>query len=107
MYDRDELAHIVAFVGHHLRRFEQAYADRGLRVTGPWGDADNGEPFPDLVYYLEHEDIEGERVLRYPLERNGRLLGAGDAVDFVHELQELTHSEIARLPRSDQAEDSS
>jgi len=101
MSERAELPEIVAFVRQHLEDFAESYAERGLRVTGLETDEDNGKPFPDLLIYLEHDDVDGERVASHSLDHNGVLEGPGDAaVTVAFWALESTTSEIRRLPRS-------
>ena len=76
-----------------------SYARIGLRVTAIETDTDNGRPCPDLLIYLQHDDVEGERVGRYNLEHNGHLEGPGDAAGNVAiGILETTAQQIARLP---------
>jgi hypothetical protein len=85
-------------------KLASSYARTGVRVTAIEADADNGKPFPDLVIYVEHEDVEGERVGRFNLEHNGHLMGPGDAaVGLGFGLLESTAQGISTLPRSGRA----
>lgn len=101
MSDRPELPEVLEHVREELRVAAASYARIGLRVTAIEADSDNGKPFPDLVIYVAHEDVEGERVGRFNLEHNGRLMGPGDAgVSLRFGLLETTAQGIATLPRS-------
>ena len=101
MSRRAELPEIVAFVREHLDGMAPSYARIGLRVTGLEVDTDNGEPFPDLLIYVEREGVEGERVANHSLDHNGMLEDPGDAATTVaFWALESTAAEIARLPRS-------
>jgi hypothetical protein len=98
---RPELPEVLAFVREYVEGMAGSYAARGLHVTGVEADTGNGEPFPDLLVYVEHEEVEGERVAAYSLEHNGVLQGPGDAATSIaFWALESTRSEIARLPRS-------
>ncbi len=105
MSGRPELPYGLHEVLEHVRQevstLAGSYARIGLRVTAIDTDTDNGRPFPDLLIYLQHDDVEGERVGRYYLEHNGHLEGPGDAAGNVAiGILETTAQEIARLPRS-------
>jgi len=98
---RAELPEVLEFVREHLDSMADSYARIGLRVTGVETDSENGEPFPDLLIYIEREGVDGERVAAYSLEHNGVLEDPGDAATSVaFWVLESTASEIARLPRS-------
>jgi hypothetical protein len=101
MSDRSELPEVLEHVRDELRAAARSHARIGLRVTGIEADSDNGKPFPDLVIYVEHEDVDGERVGRFNLEHNGHLMEPGDAgVSLRFGILETTAQQIARLPRS-------
>jgi hypothetical protein len=101
---RTELAEVAAFVREHLEAMADSYARIGLRVTALEADADNGKQFPDLLIYVEHEDVDGERVAWHSLDHNGVLEGPGDAATTIaFWALESTASEIRRLPRSNGA----
>jgi hypothetical protein len=88
-------------VREELRQGTSAYAERGLRVTRVEADSDNGQPFPDLVIYLEHEGVEGDRVLRYNLEHGGELEASADAATTLCiALLEYRPRDVAQLPRA-------
>jgi hypothetical protein len=79
MSRRAELPQVVQFVRKQVLAMAPAYDEIGLRVTAIEADADNGEPFPDLLIFVERKGVDGERVARYSLEHNGDLQGPGDA----------------------------
>jgi hypothetical protein len=98
---RAELPEVVEFVREQLDAMASSYARIGLRVTGLEADTDNGEPFPDLLIYVERDGVEGERVARHSLDHNGVLEDPGDAATTVaFWALESTTAEIGRLPRS-------
>jgi hypothetical protein len=101
MYDRAELDRIREFVGHELRDFERSFADRGLRVIRLEIDEDNGQPFPDLLVYLDCEDVEGIRILTKYLGVPGIM---GDPAEVSRGLyiwsQEVTPAGLERLHRA-------
>jgi hypothetical protein len=101
---RAELPEVLAFVREHLDGMAGSYARIGLRITGVEADTDNGKRFPDLLIYLEHEEVEAERVASHSLDHNGVLEDPGDAATTVaFWALESTASEIRRLPRSNRA----
>jgi len=101
MSGRAELGDVLEHVREELRAEAASYAHIGLRVTGVGVDSQSGKPFPDLVIYVEHEDVDGERVGRFNLQHNGKLMGPGDAgMSLRFGLLETTARGIARLPRS-------
>lgn len=68
-------------------------------MTAVEADVENGKPFPDLVVYVAHENVGGERVGRFNLEHNGHLMDPGDAAGSLGiGLLEITAQEVARLP---------
>ena len=75
-------------------------------MEGPQGRSGLDEiaesaPFPDLLVYVDHDRFEGERVLRYSLDKNGRLEGADDAaVTLMFALYELSTAAFGRMPLS-------
>jgi hypothetical protein len=104
MSGRPGLPEVLASVREHVDGFASSYRDIGLRVTGVEADTDNGEPFPDLLIYVERKGVDGERVARYSLEHNGHLQGPGDAaVSIAFWALETTTAEVERLPRSRRA----
>jgi len=101
MSRRAELPEVIAFVREHLDGMASSYARIGLRVTGLGVDMANGEPFPALLIYVKHKDVDGERVARHSLNHGGVLEDPGDAATTVaFWALESTATEIARLPRS-------
>jgi hypothetical protein len=104
MSERSELSEVVAFVREHVDGMADSYARIGLRVTGIEAGPEGEDGFPVLLMYLEHEDVDGERVAWHSLNHNGMLQGPGDAaVTVAFGLLETTATEIARLPRSGRA----
>jgi hypothetical protein len=103
---RAELPEVVAFVREHLDGMTDSYARIGLRITGVEATTYDDERFPRLLVYLEHEDVDGERVASHSLDHNGVLEDPGDAATTVaFWALESTASEIRRLPRSNRAGD--
>lgn len=87
-----------------LEGFADSYRRFGLRVTGVEADRDDDDPFPYLMIYVEDERVEGERVARYSLEHNGRLLNPPDAAESVAMwVLESAPADIRRLPLSGRA----
>jgi hypothetical protein len=97
--DSNYLDETVASVRSHLLNFAPDYEGRGLRVVDLL--VEGPRDAPELVLYITHVRVEGERVLHWPLLDEGRLMGSGDVGMSVGLWAfESTEGLIARLPPS-------
>jgi hypothetical protein len=97
--DPDYVDATIESARRELRAFAEDYESRGLHVVDL--SVEGPKDAPEIALYLTHARVGGERVLRYPLLQNGRLIGPSDAgMDIGLWAFESTEGLIGRLPRS-------
>lgn len=94
----DEFAEHLSEVREGLADYRELYAREGLEITGVELDL-TIRPFPDILIFLRHERIPGERVLRQSLASGGKLIGSSDAAfGLMHVVEEYPWPALADLP---------